>query len=66
VTVRTDSANNIPQIMPIPTCPNPSDSSPERDALHPLLEKLPRLKPLDEDWPDVDDGLLPLDEVNLP
>jgi antitoxin VapB len=32
---------------------------------HPLLDKLARLKPLDIEWPDVDKGLLPLDDVKL-
>ncbi|WP_345538785.1 hypothetical protein [Variovorax defluvii] len=32
---------------------------------HPLLDTLARLKPLDIEWPDVDEGLLPLDDVKL-
>ena len=53
-------------MMPTFTSQSSSDSTSEREVPHPLLEKLRRLKPLDEDWPDVDDGLLPPDEVNLP
>ena len=32
---------------------------------HPLLDKLARLKPLDIDFPDVDEHLLPPDDVKL-
>ncbi|BAY62347.1 virulence-associated protein VapB-like protein [Tolypothrix tenuis PCC 7101] len=30
-----------------------------------LLETLSTLEPLDEDFPDVDEGLLPLDDIDL-
>ena len=30
-----------------------------------LLQTLSTLEPLDEDFPDVDEGLLPLDEIDL-
>lgn len=30
-----------------------------------LLETLSTLEPLDEDFPDVDEGLLPLDDIEL-
>jgi antitoxin VapB len=30
-----------------------------------LLELLATLEPLDEDFPDIDDGLLPLDDIEL-
>jgi len=32
---------------------------------HRLLEVLATLEPLDEGFPDVDDGLLPLDDIKL-
>ncbi|NES63862.1 MAG: type II toxin-antitoxin system Phd/YefM family antitoxin [Okeania sp. SIO2D1] len=31
-----------------------------------LLQTLSTLESLDEDFPDVDEGLLPLDDINLP
>lgn len=32
---------------------------------HNLRELLATLEPLDEDFPDIDDGLLPLDDIKL-
>lgn len=38
------------------------EAAPERRSLKAVLAEL---QPIDEDWPDLDDGLLPLDDVDL-
>lgn len=39
--------------------------SPEIECQKSLLDFLSTVEPLDEDFPDVDEGLLPLDDIDL-
>lgn len=38
---------------------------PDPDAPKTIREMLDRMEPIDVEWPDVDEGLLPLDDINL-
>mgnify|MGYP001307782611 CR=1 FL=1 len=46
-----------------PVKPNPPKGSPEAVAL--MLEELRALGPCPDEFPDVDEGLLPLDDIEL-